>query len=88
LSGHPRPHAPHLAEILQITFLTTSLRRRGRREFFCADTSDRRQRFPGAHAFMLFHFLKSGLRFFNTFIIPEASDDSPRDSQGRLPKKG
>jgi len=53
-------------EYIHVGFCATSLSRK-------SDTSDRRQRFPGAHAFMLFHFLKSGLRFFNTFIIPEAS---------------
>ena len=47
-----------------------------------------RKRFPDTHAFKLFKFLMSGLRCLNTDIISEASDDSPRDSQGRLPKKG
>ena len=47
-----------------------------------------RKRFPDVHAFKLFHFLKSRFRFFNAVIIQEASDDSPRDFQGWLPKEG
>ena len=45
-----------------------------------------RKGIPDVHAFKLFHFLKSGLRFFNVVNTLEASDDSPRDSKGRLPK--
>jgi len=47
-----------------------------------------RKRFPGAHAFTVFQFLISRLRFLNVVTISEASDDFPRDFQGRLPKKG
>ena len=38
-----------------------------------SDTSDRRKRFPDVHAFRVFSFLISGLRFLNTYIISEAS---------------
>jgi len=43
---------------------------------------------PDVHAFKVFKFLTSGLRNLNTNIISEASDDSPRDFQDRLPKEG
>jgi len=36
----------------------------------------------------VFKFLISRLRFLNVVTISEASDDSPRDFQDRLPKKG
>ncbi len=53
-----------------------------------SDTSDRRKRFPDVHASTVFMFLVSGLRILNVVMILEASGDSPRDFQGRLPKEG
>ena len=47
-----------------------------------------RKRFPDTHAFKVWSFLISRPRFLNPVIISEASDDSPRDIQGRLPKEG
>jgi len=47
-----------------------------------------RKRFPDVHALKVFRFLTLGLRYLNTVNISEASDDSPRDFQDRLPKKG
>jgi hypothetical protein len=57
---------------------------------FCATSLSRksRKRFPDTHAFKVFSFLISGLRYLNTVIISEESEESPRDFQGRLPKKG
>ncbi len=40
-----------------------------------------RKRIPDVHALKVFKFLTSGLRYLNTVIISEASDDSPRDIQ-------
>ncbi len=46
-----------------------------------------RKRNPDVHAFTVFKFLMSRLRFLKVVMILEASDDSPRDFQGRLPKE-
>ena len=47
-----------------------------------------RKRIPDTRAFKVFKFLISKLRFVQVAMISEASDDSPRDIQGRLPKEG
>ena len=42
-----------------------------------------RKRIPDVHAFKLYKFLISGLRYLNTYTISEASDDSPLSGSRR-----
>jgi hypothetical protein len=46
-----------------------------------------RKSISDAHTLTVFVFLISRPRFLNLVNTLEASDDSPRDFQGRLPKK-